>query len=69
MASAGWWVPYSIFTWERRGLSAAPWWVVFGCYAARWLDKVSRGGGVSMAGLFALLYKLSKLPAHRLRWL
>ena len=36
-ASAGWWVPYSIFTWERRSLLTAPWWVVFGCYAACFL--------------------------------
>ena len=44
MVSAGFRFLYSILTWERRGLLAAPWWVMFGCYAARWLDKVSRGG-------------------------
>lgn len=37
-------VRIQFWVWERRGLLAAPWWVMFGCYVARWLDKVSRGG-------------------------
>ena len=43
MASAGWWVSYSVLGMGKARLVDRALVGVFGCYAARWLDTVSIG--------------------------
>ena len=63
MASAGWWVSYSVLGMGKARLVDRALVGVFGCYAARWLDNVSRGGD----GLYSLtiLQRQHTKPVHR----
>ena len=44
MASAGWWVPYSVLGMGKARLTGRALVGVFGCHSVFWLDNVSRGG-------------------------